>query len=58
MKSEGNVDACPVTKDSWISRAGLKKADCGGGTVYHCLTDSSNNKWEKCLEKTLILEGT
>ncbi|XP_078336204.1 uncharacterized protein LOC111133377 isoform X3 [Crassostrea virginica] len=57
IKSKGNVDACPVTKDSWISRAGLKKADCGGGTVYHCLTDSNNNKWEKCLEKTLILEG-
>lgn len=58
MTSEGNVDACPVTKKTWETRAELKRADCGGGTLYHCLADNNGTKWEKCLEKTLILEGT
>lgn len=57
MKSEGNVDACPVTKETWETRAELKRADCGGGTLYHCLADYNDNKWEKCLEKTLIGKG-
>nr|XP_022338347.1 uncharacterized protein LOC111133907 isoform X2 [Crassostrea virginica] len=57
MKSKGNIDACPVTKETWETRAELKRADCGGGTLYHCLADYNDNKWEKCLEKTLIGKG-
>lgn len=57
MTQQGNVDVCPVTKETWEARAEAKKADCGGQSVYHCLADSEGRKWEKCVEKALIKEG-
>ncbi|XP_065929955.1 uncharacterized protein [Magallana gigas] len=56
QKASGNVDACPVTKETWEARAEAKKADCGGQSVYHCLADSEGRKWERCVEKTRIKE--
>lgn len=53
-----NVDVCPVTKEAWDARAKTKSGDCGGQSVYHCLADSEGGKWERCVEKTLVIEGT
>nr|XP_022344810.1 uncharacterized protein LOC111137587 isoform X2 [Crassostrea virginica] len=55
--NEGNVDVCPVTKETWEARAEAKKADCGGQSVYHCLSDIKGRKWEKCVQRTLVIEG-
>lgn len=49
---------CPVTKEAWDARAKTKSGDCGGQSVYHCLADSEGGKWERCVEKTLVIEGT
>ncbi|XP_061196694.1 uncharacterized protein LOC133204970 [Saccostrea echinata] len=57
MSGEGNTDACPVTKETWEARAAMKKADCGGQSVYHCLSDSVGGKWERCVEKSKIIGG-
>ncbi|XP_062614756.1 uncharacterized protein LOC134281862 [Saccostrea cucullata] len=54
---EGNIDVCPVTKETWEARAAIKQADCGGQSVYHCLSDSKGWKWERCVEKTKIIGG-
>lgn len=54
---KGNVDVCPVTKETWEARAEAKKADCGGQSVYHCLSDIEGRKWEKCVQRTLVIEG-
>uniref|UniRef100_K1PX79 Uncharacterized protein n=1 Tax=Magallana gigas TaxID=29159 RepID=K1PX79_MAGGI len=54
---KGNVDVCPVTKEAWDARAKTKSGDCGGQSVYHCLADSEGGKWERCVEKTLVIEG-
>lgn len=48
----------PVTKKAWDARAKTKSGDCGRQSVYHCLTDSEGGKWERCVEKTLVIEGT
>lgn len=57
QKASGNVDACPITKETWEARTEAKKADCGGQSVYHCLADGEGRKWERCVEKTRIKEG-
>lgn len=57
VRPEGSVDVCPVKKEAWDARAEAKKTDCGGASVYHCLSDIKGWKWEKCVEKTLISEG-
>lgn len=57
VRPEGSVDVCPVNKEAWDARAEAKKTDCGGASVYHCLSDMKGWKWEKCVEKTLISEG-
>jgi hypothetical protein len=54
----GNVDSCPITKDAWETRALLKKSDCGGQSVYHCLADSRDRKWERCVERTQLIGGS
>lgn len=56
-KPEGKVNACPETKEAWEARAEAKRAGCHYEEVYHCLSDKDGNKWEKCLQKTLILQG-
>nr|XP_022338666.1 uncharacterized protein LOC111134132 isoform X4 [Crassostrea virginica] len=56
-KPEGKVNACPETKEAWEARAEAKRAGCHYEEVYHCLSDKDDNKWEKCLQKTLILQG-
>ncbi|XP_078336214.1 uncharacterized protein LOC144626346 isoform X2 [Crassostrea virginica] len=33
------------------------KDECDFERVYHCLSDGKGRKWEKCIQKTLILEG-
>ena len=53
----GSVDTCPVTKNAWETRAKLMKDECDFERVYHCLSDGKGRKWEKCIQKTLILEG-
>lgn len=58
QKTSGNVDACPVTKEIWEAREEAKKGDCGGQSVYHCLADKEGRKWERCVEKTRIKQGT
>ncbi|XP_048752248.2 uncharacterized protein LOC125663875 [Ostrea edulis] len=57
MDMVGNVDFCPVTTDTWEARAMLKQSDCGGQSVYHCLSDNKGRKWEKCVEKTQLIGG-
>lgn len=57
MSQKGNVDACPVTEEAWEERARAKSGDCGGQSVYHCLTDNEGEKWERCVETALIKEG-
>lgn len=57
MRQGGNVDVCPVTKEAWEERAKAKSGDCGGQSVYHCLTDNEGRKWERCVEKSLMKEG-
>ncbi|XP_062583495.1 uncharacterized protein LOC134245236 [Saccostrea cucullata] len=57
MSREGNAEACPVTKETWEERAKIKQGDCGGQSVYHCLSDSKGWKWERCVEKTKIIKG-
>lgn len=52
---KGDVDVCPVTKESWEARA--NRFNCGFEEVYHCLADSEGHKWENCVQKTLISEG-
>lgn len=53
----GSVDTCPVTKKAWEARAELLKEECDFESDYHCLPDNEGVKWEKCIQKTLILEG-
>lgn len=55
MTQKGNVDECPITKETWEERA--KSGDCGGQKVYHCLADYEGWKWERCVEKSLVKEG-
>ncbi|XP_048752250.2 uncharacterized protein LOC130046343 [Ostrea edulis] len=57
MDLVGNVDSCPVTTDTWEARAMIKQSDCGGQSVYHCLSDNKGRKWEKCVEKTQLIGG-
>lgn len=57
MTQKGNVHLCPVTRKTWEERAKAKSGDCGGQSVYHCLSDSEGWKWERCVEKSLIKEG-
>lgn len=57
MSQEGNVEFCPITKESWEARAEAKKADCGGQSEYHCLADNMSRTWERCVEKTRIQAG-
>ena len=56
-KPIGSVDTCPVTKKAWEARAELLKDECDFESDYHCLPDNEGVKWEKCIQKTLILEG-
>lgn len=55
MAKKGNVKFCPINKETWESRS--KEHDCGGLNSYHCLSDTENRKWERCVEKALIKEG-
>lgn len=57
MSQKGNVDVCPVTMKTWKDREEAKREDCGGQSVYHCLSDNEDRKWERCVEKSLIKEG-
>nr|XP_022345787.1 uncharacterized protein LOC111138215 isoform X2 [Crassostrea virginica] len=53
----GNTDACPVTKEAWEKRAAERETECGGESVYHCLSDNEGRKWERCVLQSLIKEG-
>lgn len=57
MTQGGNVVFCPVTRETWEERAKAKSGDCGGQSVYHCLSDNEGRKWERCVEKSLVKEG-
>ncbi|XP_078336199.1 uncharacterized protein LOC111138215 isoform X2 [Crassostrea virginica] len=53
----GNTDSCPVTKEAWEKRAAERDSECGGESVYHCLSDNEGRKWERCVLRSLIKEG-
>ena len=57
FKQIGNIDACPVTKEAWEKRAAERDSECGGESVYHCLSDNEGRKWEKCVLQSLIKKG-
>lgn len=53
---EGIVKFFPITKETWEARA--EKGNCAGLNSYHCLSNNMDRKWERCIKKTLIKEGT
>lgn len=57
MTQGGNVVFCPVTRETWEEHAKAKSGDCGGQSVYHCLSYNEDRKWERCVEKSLVKEG-
>lgn len=54
---EGNVDACPITKETYDARAAAQKPDSGGQSVFHCLSDNDRRKWEKGVQPSRVLGG-
>lgn len=48
MTQGGNVVFCPVTRETWEERAKAKSGDCGGQSVYHCLSDNEQEVGKMC----------